>query len=72
MRYYGWNAGQRLLELTIEIMSGEVGENELYARSYGSHFVLFVQYEDMSSLAKRMMARRTKSPTISMRKRGFA
>ncbi len=53
---YGWNAGQRLLELTIEVMSGEVGESELYARSYGSHFVLFVQYEDMSSLTKRMMA----------------
>ncbi len=53
---YGWNAGQRLLELIIEIMAGEVGENELYARSYGSHFVLFLQYEDMSSLTKRMMA----------------
>lgn len=53
---YGWNAGQRLLELTIEVMSKEVGENELYARSYGSHFVLFVQYEDMSSLTKRMIA----------------
>lgn len=53
---YGWNAGQKLLELTIEVMSKEVGENELYARSYGSHFVLFVQYEDMSSLTKRMMA----------------
>lgn len=53
---YGWNAGQRLLELTIEVMSKEVGENELYARSYGSHFVLFVQYEDMSSLARRMIA----------------
>ena len=53
---YGWNAGQKLLELTIEVMSREVGENELYARSYGSHFVLFVQYEDMSSLTKRMLA----------------
>lgn len=52
---YGWNAGQKLLGLTIEVMSGEVGENELYARSYGSHFVLFVKYEDMTSLAKRMM-----------------
>lgn len=53
---YGWNEGQRLLELTIEVMSKEVGENELYARSYGSHFVLFVQYEDMSSLARRMIS----------------
>ena len=53
---YGWNAGQKLLELTIEVMAEEVDENELYARSYGSHFVLFVQYTDMSSLTKRMMA----------------
>lgn len=53
---YGWNAGQKLLELTIEVMAEEVRENELYARSYGSHFVLFVQYTDMSSLTKRMMA----------------
>lgn len=53
---YGWNAGQKLLERTIEVMAEEVGENELYARSYGSHFVLFVQYTDMSSLTKRMMA----------------
>ena len=53
---YGWNSGQKLLELTIEVMAQEVGEDELYARSYGSHFVLFVQYTDMSSLTKRMMA----------------
>lgn len=54
---YGWNAGQKLLELTIEVMAEEVdSECELYARSYGSHFVLFLRYEDMASLKKRMMA----------------
>lgn len=54
---YGWNAGQKLLERTIEVIAGEVdNEKELYARSYGSHFVLFVCYEDMEELSKRMMA----------------
>lgn len=53
---YGWNTGQRFLQHTIDIMSQEVGEDELYARSYGSHFVLFVQYEELSSLTRRMMA----------------
>lgn len=52
---YGWSAGQRLLELTIEELSSEIdSERELYARSYGSHFVLFVCYEDMAQLEKRM------------------
>lgn len=54
---YGWNAGQKLLERTIEVIADEVdNEKELYARSYGSHFVLFVCYEDMDALSKRMMA----------------
>lgn len=52
---YGWSAGQRLLELTIEELSLEIdSEWELYARSYGSHFVLFVCYEDMAQLERRM------------------
>ena len=52
---YGWSAGQRLLELTIEELSSEIdSERELYARSYGSHFVLFVCYEDMAQLERRM------------------
>ncbi len=52
---YGWSAGQRLLELTIEKLSSEIdNERELYARSYGSHFVLFVCYEDMAQLERRM------------------
>jgi len=52
---YGWSAGQRILELVVEVLSGEVnGQNELYARSYGSHFVLFVKYEDLNALKKRL------------------
>ncbi len=52
---YGWGTGQRFLELTIEVMSAEIdSEKELYARSYGSHFVLFVCYEDMAALTERM------------------
>ncbi len=52
---YGWSTGQRLLELTIEELSSEIdSEWELYARSYGSHFVLFVCYEDMAQLEERI------------------
>ena len=54
---YGWSIGQRLLERTIEVLSKEVySAEELYARSYGSHFVLFVCYEYMEALAKRLLA----------------
>lgn len=54
---YGWNAGQKLLERTIEVIADEIDtQKELYARSYGSHFVLFVCYEDMEQLSERMMA----------------
>lgn len=54
---YGWNAGQKLLERTINVIADEIdNEKELYARSYGSHFVLFVCYEDMDQLSARMMA----------------
>ena len=53
---YGWNAGQRVLELIIETLSEEVnGQNELYARSYGSHFVLFMKYENVDALRNRLM-----------------
>ena len=52
---YGWNAGQRILELVIETLSGEVNSGrELYARSYGSHFVLFVRYEGVDALKERL------------------
>lgn len=52
---YGWSAGQRLLELTIEKLSEQIdSERELYARSYGSHFVLFVCYDDMAQLERRI------------------
>ncbi len=54
---YGWSAGQRVLELVIEALSREVdGKKELYARSYGSHFVLFLKYEDEDALKKRLLA----------------
>ncbi|MCM1065201.1 MAG: EAL domain-containing protein [Eubacterium sp.] len=53
---YGWSAGQKILEIVIETLSQEVDSGqELYARSYGSHFVLFVRYEDVDSLKKRLM-----------------
>ncbi|MCM1386825.1 MAG: EAL domain-containing protein [Bacillus sp. (in: Bacteria)] len=53
---YGWDAGQRILEIVIEILSEETDDkNELYARSYGSHFVLFMKYEDVEALRSRLM-----------------
>lgn len=54
---YGWHAGQKILELFIEVISGELDEgDELYARSYGDHFVLFVQYDTLDALKERLAA----------------
>lgn len=53
---YGWNAGEKVLGIVIETLSQEVDvRQELYARSYGSHFVLFVKYEDVDALKERLM-----------------
>ncbi len=53
---YGWDAGQRILALVIEMLSGEIDDkNELCARSYGSHFVLFMKYENVEALRSRLM-----------------
>lgn len=53
---YGWHAGQRILELSIQEISEKIDSvKELYARSYGSHFVLFVCYENIESLKWRIM-----------------
>ncbi|MCM1043896.1 MAG: EAL domain-containing protein [Candidatus Gastranaerophilales bacterium] len=52
---YGWSAGQRILELVIETLSEEVNRKwELYARSYSSHFVLFMKYENVETLRSRL------------------
>ena len=53
---YGWNAGQHILELVIEALTEEIDDkNELCARSYGSHFVLFMKYENVEALRSRLM-----------------
>lgn len=53
---YGWHAGQRVLELTIKEIAAMIDSvKELYARSYGSHFVLLVCYDNLESLKRRMM-----------------
>ncbi|MDE6739111.1 MAG: EAL domain-containing protein, partial [Lachnospiraceae bacterium] len=53
---YGWNAGQRILEVAIEALYEEIDDkNELYARSYGCHFVLFMKYENVEALRSRLM-----------------
>lgn len=52
---YGWQASRRILELFVEVASKELdGEKELCARNYGSHFALFVKYEDSESLERRL------------------
>lgn len=53
---YGGQAGKKILELFIEVVSQELDdEKELYARNYGSHFVLFVKYNDLETLEIRLM-----------------
>jgi len=52
---YGWKAGQNLLQTVIDVIGGELdSEKELYARNYGDHFIMFVQYEDLDSLKERL------------------
>lgn len=53
---YGWQASKRVLELFIEVLGRELDDDkELYARNYGSHFVLFVKYEDLKALEERLI-----------------
>jgi len=52
---YGWQASKRILKLFIEVFSQELDdEKELYARNYGSHFVLFVKCDDLDTLQIRL------------------
>lgn len=47
---YGWNKGQRLLEICVEVMSRMLDNRELYARSHGDHFVILSEYTDRDRL----------------------
>ena len=47
---YGWNKGQRLLEISVEVLSQALESRELYARSYGDHFIIFAEYTDRDQL----------------------
>ncbi|MDE7299114.1 MAG: EAL domain-containing protein [Lachnospiraceae bacterium] len=52
---YGWQAGRRILAYFIEVVTDELDRgNELYARSRGDHFVLFLRYGDEDALRKRL------------------
>lgn len=52
---YGWQASKRILELCVEVLSQELDDDkELYARNYGSHFALFIKYEDLEKLESRL------------------
>ena len=51
---YGWNAGQRLLESVVDVLSHEVDERkEIYARNQGDRFVLLLAYDSEESLLVR-------------------
>lgn len=47
---FGWNKGQRLLEICVEVMSRTLDNHELYARSHGDHFVILAEYTDRERL----------------------
>ncbi len=52
---YGWYAGQKILELMVQVLSENIdGEKELYARSHGDNFVLFVAYDTLEQLESRL------------------
>lgn len=52
---YGWNAGQKILELMVNVLSENIDrDKELYARSHGDHFVLFVGYDTLDQLEERL------------------
>ncbi len=54
---YGQVAGHRVLELLVSILSERLDRNtELYARNQSDHFVLFILYEDIDELMKRLFA----------------
>ncbi|MCH5260465.1 MAG: EAL domain-containing protein [Lachnospiraceae bacterium] len=51
---YGWNAGQRLLESVVDVLSHKVDERkEIYARNQGDRFVLLLAYDSEESLLAR-------------------
>ena len=54
---YGWHAGQKLLELIVKVLGENTErETEIYARSHGDHFVLFLKYDDVAGLETRLAA----------------
>ena len=51
---YGWNAGQKLLESVVDVLSHNVDErNEIYARNQGDRFALLLAYESEEALLER-------------------
>lgn len=52
---YGWHAGQKILELLVCVLAENIdSDKELYARSQGDHFVLFVRYDKLADLEARL------------------
>lgn len=52
---YGWYAGQKILELMVRVLGENIdSDKELYARSHGDDFVLFVSYDSLPELESRL------------------
>jgi len=52
---YGWYAGQKILELMVRVLAQNIdSDKELYARSQGDHFVLFIHYDSLPQLEARL------------------
>lgn len=51
---YGWNAGQRLLEAVVDVLSDSLDEHaEIFARNQGDRFALLLAYRDQEELLAR-------------------
>lgn len=47
---YGWNKGQQLLKICVDVLSQVLDDKEMYARSHGDHFIIFAEYTDQKKL----------------------
>lgn len=47
---YGWNKGQRLLEICVEVFGKALGKHEFHARSHNAHFLIMSEYTDRAEL----------------------
>lgn len=52
---YGWNAGERILELVASLLTKSVDSDlEICARAQGDRFVMLLSYQDKNAMMKRI------------------